>query len=112
MVRNLAGILGSVARRGRDDSEESEARDSCLVCEEDLTTSDVYAQFRVCPRCRFHYSMTARERIDSLVDPRSFREFNNSVISLDPLSFSSRDSYKRRLFRDQRRTGLTEAFVT
>ena len=112
MVRNLAGILGSVARRGRDDSEETEARDNCLVCEETLSASDVYAQFRVCPRCRFHYSMTARERIDSLADPGSFREFNNSVISLDPLSFSSRDSYKRRLFRDQRRTGLTEAIVT
>ena len=112
MVRNLAGILGSVVRRGRDDFKESQPRDSCLVCEEDLTASDVYAQFRVCPRCRFHYSMTARERIASLVDPSSFREFNSSVISLDPLSFSSRDSYKRRLFRDQRRTGLTEAIVT
>ena len=112
MVRNLAGILGSVARRGRDDSEESEARDNCLVCEEDLTSSDDYDQLRVCSRCRFHYSMTARERIESLADPRSFKEFNSSVISLDPLSFSSRDSYTRRLFRDQRRTGLTEAIVT
>ena len=112
MVRNLAGILGSMARRGRDDSQEPEARDNCLVCEEDLTESEVYVQFRVCPRCRFHYSMTARERIDSLVDPRTFREFNSSIISLDPLSFSSRDSYTRRLFRDQRRTGLTEAIVT
>ncbi|MCL0028665.1 acetyl-CoA carboxylase carboxyltransferase subunit alpha/beta [Dehalococcoidia bacterium] len=112
MVRNLAGILGSVSRRGRDDSEESEARDTCLVCEEDLLDSDVYAQFRVCPRCRFHYSLTARDRITSLVDPKSFREFNGSVISLDPLSFSSRDSYTRRLFSDQRRTGLTEAIVT
>ena len=112
MVRNLAGILGSVARRGREDPEESEARDNCLVCEEVLTASDVYAQYRVCPRCRFHYSMTARERIESLADPGSFREFNSSVISLDPLSFSSRDSYKSRLFRDQRRTGLTEAIVT
>ena len=112
MVRNLAGILGSMTRRGRDDPEEPEARDNCLVCEEDLTESEVYVQFRVCPRCRFHYSMTARERIDSLVDPRTFREFNSSIISLDPLSFSSRDSYTRRLFRDQRRTGLTEAIVT
>jgi acetyl-CoA carboxylase carboxyl transferase subunit beta len=56
--------------------------------------------------------MTARERIDSLVDPDSFHEFNRSIISLDPLSFASRDSYTRRLFSDQRRTGLTEAVVT
>ena len=56
--------------------------------------------------------MTARERIDSLVDPDSFREINRSIISLDPLSFASRESYTRRLFSDQRRTGLTEAVVT
>jgi len=56
--------------------------------------------------------MTARERIDSLGDAESFREINRSVSSLDPLSFSSRGSYKQRIFRDQRRTGLTEAVVT
>ena len=62
--------------------------------------------------CRFHYSITARERITSLVDEGSFREINRSVTSLDPLSFSSRGSYKQRIFSDQRRTGLAEAVVT
>ena len=56
--------------------------------------------------------MTARERINSLADPESFRETNQSITSLDPLSFSSRIPYKQRIFRDQRRTGLTEAVVT
>ncbi len=83
-----------------------------MVDGKDLTGSVTYARYRVCPQCRFHYSMTARERIDSLVDPDSFHEFNRSIISLDPLSFASRDSYTRRLFSDQRRTGLTEAVVT
>ena len=77
-----------------------------------LAASEIYARYRVCPTCRFHYSMTARERIDSLVDPSSFREINRSITSLDPLSFSSRVSYKQRIFHDQRRTGLTEAVVT
>ena len=56
--------------------------------------------------------MRARERIDSLADPGSFREANRSIVSLDPLSFSSRIPYKQRIFRDQRRTGLTEAAIT
>ena len=77
-----------------------------------MAFSDLYARLRVCPICRFHYSMTARERINSLADTESFREINRSVSSLDPLSFSSRGSYKQRIFRDQRRTGLTEAVVT
>ena len=82
------------------------------MCAADLSESSLYAQYRICHACRFHYSMTARERVQSLADPGSFREINRSVISLDPLSFSSKVSYKQRIFRDQRRTGLTEAAVT
>jgi acetyl-CoA carboxylase carboxyl transferase subunit beta len=82
------------------------------MCDAGLADSEPFAQYRVCPVCRFHYSMTARERITTLADPGTFREINRSVTSLDPLSFSSRVPYKQRLFRDQRRTGLTEAAVT
>ena len=112
MVRNLTGLLGSVVRRGKDGGQAVTTRDTCLVCDADLTDSGLYADYRVCHLCRFHYSMTARERIASLADSGTFRETNRSIISLDPLSFSSRVSYRDRLFRDQRRTGLTEAVVT
>ena len=112
MVRNLTGLLGSVVKRDRDGGRAVTTRDTCLVCDADLTGSRPYADYRVCHLCRFHYSMTARERIASLADSGTFREINRSIISLDPLSFSSRVSYKDRLFRDQRRTGLTEAVVT
>ena len=87
-------------------------RDTCIACSESLKNSVLYAEHRVCPSCRFHYSMGARDRIASLADHGTFRETNRSVVSLDPLSFSTRVSYKLRLFQDQRRTGLTEAAVT
>ena len=112
MVRNLTDLLSSVARRGRSEGRVVESRKTCLVCDASLVDSQLYTQYRVCHVCRFHYSMTARERIDALADPGTFRETNRSLISLDPLSFSSRVSYKQRIFRDQRRTGLTEAAVT
>ena len=67
---------------------------------------------KVCPRCRFHFSMSARERIESLTDPNSFSEINRRIISLDPLSFASAQSYNSSIFQDQRRTGLTEAVLT
>ena len=111
MVRNVAGAIGSVVGRREGDGGAPE-RDSCLVCSTDLLTSELFARNRICPVCNFHYSMTARERIDSLADPGTFRETNRRVTSLDPLSFSSKVSYKQRIFRDQRRTGLTEAVVT
>ena len=112
MVRSIPGLLGSVSKRGRDDGAETPGRETCLIDGANLVDAPLYQRYRVCPLCRFHYSMRARERIDSLADPGSFREINRSVVSLDPLSFSSRVPYKQRIFRDQRRTGLTEAAIT
>ena len=112
MVRRLPNIISSVVRRDRDEAEPFSLRDACIACGVSLDDSELYTEYRVCPSCRFHYSMGARERIESLVDHGTFREINRSVVSLDPLSFSTRVSYKMRLFQDQRRTGLTEAAVT
>ena len=111
MMRNFTGIVSSVMS-SRNGHTEPPIREICLVCDQSMALSDLYATLRVCPICRFHYSLTARERIESLADPESFREINRSISSLDPISFSSRGSYKQRIFRDQRRTGLTEAVVT
>ena len=114
MVRSLADLLSFVVRRGDAAAQHRtyKARETCLVCGAILIDSPLYTEMRVCPVCRFHYAMSARERIASIVDQGSFRETNRSIVSLDPLSFSSRLSYKRRIFSDQRRTGLTEAVVT
>ncbi len=111
MVRNIADMLSSVMSRTDPDAETA-VRETCLVCDESLVDSELYQRHNVCPRCRFHYSFTARERIDTLADPGSFKEINRTVTSLDPLSFSSRTSYRQSVFRDQQRTGLTEAAVT
>ena len=110
-MRNFTSIVSSVMSN-RNGHTEPPIREICLVCDQSMAFSDLYATLRVCPICRFHYSLTARERIALLADPESFREINRSISSLDPLSFSSRGSYKQRIFRDQRRTGLTEAVVT
>ena len=112
MVRNLTNLVGSVASKSRNDEPESDGRDHCIVCDFDLRAEEVYQDFRVCPRCRFHYSMSAKERIASLTDPNSFNEIGGSLISLDPLSFTSTGAYSSSIFQDQRRTGLTEAVLT
>lgn len=90
----------------------SALRDRCLVCEERIAKSELYTEWRICPHCRFHYSLTARERIGLLSDEGSFRETRRNLVSLDPLSFSSRTSYRKNLSQDQTRTGLTDAVIT
>jgi acetyl-CoA carboxylase carboxyl transferase subunit beta len=55
--------------------------------------------------------MPAHERIASLVDPDSFREFDRGLVSIDPLVFTDQRSYRERLLEARRRTGLREAVV-
>ena len=116
MVKNLAQLLVYLLDRGKrwQQVHLSPLRRHCLLCDQDISREPIYRRYRVCPYCRFHYSLTARDRIELLADEGSFRETNHSIVSLDPLSFSSRrgGSYKKRLSSDQRRTGLTEAVVT
>ena len=87
------------------------AQDVCLFCGAALADSALYLEARVCPECRFHYSITARDRIQLLADPKSFREKFRAVVSIDPLLFNSRDTYRSDIYNAQIRTGLTEAAI-
>ncbi len=86
--------------------------DRCLLCEETIRESPAYLTYRVCPFCRFHYTLTARERIDLLADKGTFKESHKYLSSVAPISFSRRGRYRKMVAQDQNRTGLTEAAVT
>jgi acetyl-CoA carboxylase carboxyl transferase alpha subunit len=89
-----------------------EPRSHCLACEASLIDDVGFLRLKVCTACGFHYTLTARERIEQFADAASFKELNASLISLDPLSFSNKSSYRDKLRQDQSRTGLSEAAVT
>ena len=112
MVRKFTGFLSNTIRGKDPHSIELIVRKECFLCESTLTDSDMYQKYKVCHTCRFHYSMTARERVESLADLGTFKESNRWLTSIDPLSFKTRTSYKKSLFDDQARTGLTEAVIT
>ena len=112
MVRKFTGFLSNTIRGKDPHSIELIVREECFLCESTLTDSDMYQKYKVCHTCRFHYSMTARERVESLADLGTFKESNRWLTSIDPLSFKTRTSYKKSIFDDQARTGLTEAVIT
>lgn len=112
MVRGFTELLSALFTRGAGTITDGLIlQDHCLVCGVSLEYEALYQEFRVCPDCRFHYGIPARKRIDLLVDPKSFKEQYKTISSLDPLSFSGKVTYRKRLFRDQKRTGLTEAAI-
>ncbi len=112
-MRNLANFLVHLFNRDGEAERTylSVVHDRCLFCEEPISDSPSYLTYRVCPFCRFHYTVTARERIELLVDKETFKENYKYVKTVEPLSFSRRNRYRTFLEQDQNRTGLTEAAV-
>ncbi|MQF83035.1 acetyl-CoA carboxylase carboxyl transferase subunit beta [SAR202 cluster bacterium AD-802-E10_MRT_200m] len=112
MPRGILELLSALFSRGQWTLGETPlAQEYCLVCNTHLVKEFLYTSYRICPQCKFHYSIPARERIELLVDEKSFKEKFRTISSLDPLSFKGKVPYKKRLFKDQRRTGLSEAAI-
>ncbi len=91
---------------------EPRQHEQCLSCNADLEGSKSYERYRVCHSCGFHFHLTARERIATLLDVGTFHEDDRGVTNIDPLSFRDKQSYRSRVINAQRRTGLTESALT
>jgi len=85
---------------------------TCSACHSDLTTDDRFNRFGVCSHCGQHYRIPAKQWVDILADPGSFDEFSHHLVSVDPLVFSDRLPYRRRVLEAREQTGLTEAAIT
>ncbi len=86
--------------------------ESCGSCGLATPRDGLRGALWTCSSCGHHFSMPARDRIDSLVDPRSFKELAKGLVSVDPLRFSDKRAYRARLLEARRQTGLREAVVT
>ena len=84
----------------------------CGRCKELIYAREFEDNRKVCPRCEHHERLSARERLDQLLDPGSFREEDAGLRPGDPLGFvSDGQSYRDKLTETQEKTGLNEAVV-
>jgi acetyl-CoA carboxylase carboxyl transferase subunit beta len=84
----------------------------CPGCNEVVHDIELVQNLRVCPRCDYHFALSAKERIDNLVDPETFVEMDADLRSVDTLRFQGMATYKDRLKNYQERTGLTDAVIS
>ncbi|MEZ6138627.1 MAG: acetyl-CoA carboxylase, carboxyltransferase subunit beta [Pirellulaceae bacterium] len=66
----------------------------------------------VCPKCDYHFYVSATERIEQVLDAGTFEEWDGHLRPTDPLQFADKKSYADRLIDEQKRTGLTDASLT
>jgi acetyl-CoA carboxylase carboxyl transferase subunit beta len=84
----------------------------CPGCGEVVHEIELVENLRVCPRCDYHFALSAQERIDNLLDPQSFVEMDGDLKSIDTLRFQGMASYKDRLKNYQASTGLLDAVIS
>jgi acetyl-CoA carboxylase carboxyl transferase subunit beta len=84
----------------------------CDSCKEIVYRAEVERAGRVCPKCKYPFRITARERLQSLVDNGSFEERDAGLRSQDPLGFKDTRRYTDRLKSAKAKTGLEEAVIT
>lgn len=96
--------------RKRDIPEDLWTR--CEDCNELIYNKKLDENMRVCPKCSFHFSLGARERVNLLIDEGTFKEMDPDMESLDPISFEGPKTYKEKLKTDQEITKLKEAVIT
>src|SRR5947207_9318392 len=84
----------------------------CPGCSEVVPEIELAQSQRVCPRCDYHFTQSAKERITNLLDPESFVEMDADLKSVDTLRFQGMATYKDRLKKYQGSTGLLDAVIS
>lgn len=81
----------------------------CPSCQHVIFNKTLRENYSVCQKCQYHFIVGAQERIQQILDPKSFKEIHNDLRSLDPLHFEGVKSYLEKMKQDQKKTGLVEA---
>ena len=84
----------------------------CPDCVTPTYNKEIRNNLNVCPHCNCHLSLSAPERIEVVIDPGTFEEFDKNMCSIDPLQFKGPKTYKQKLEADQKETGLVDAVIT
>lgn len=102
--------LGAAKTRKKDIPEGLWTK--CPKCATMIYDKELDENLKVCLHCGHHFTIGARERINSLVETCSFEEMDPQMGSVDVLRFTGVASYADKLGSYQKSTGLSDAVVT
>jgi acetyl-CoA carboxylase carboxyl transferase subunit beta len=70
----------------------------CNSCKEIIYKKEVLRNANVCPKCGYHFRISARERLSSLFDEGRYQDVDTDIYSIDPLKY-------------REKTGLSDALI-
>ncbi len=84
----------------------------CPGCKRVIFGKEAEKRLGVCPECGHHFYLSAKDRINQLLDSGTFTEWDAHLRPTDPLEFRDKKAYVDRLQAEQKRTGLSDAAIT
>jgi acetyl-CoA carboxylase carboxyl transferase subunit beta len=83
----------------------------CKNCNEIIYTKEIERNLNVCPKCDYHFRISAQERIALILDAGSFVEMDAGMQSVDFLDFKDSKKYRDRIKAAVKKSGGGDAVL-
>ena len=100
-------IVGSVSKKNIPEGLWCK----CPSCQAVLYRTDLEQNMEVCPKCSFHNRISARTRIDTLLNKEKRKEIGAQIQPVDSLKFNDTQSYADRIKSSQKDLNEKDAMV-
>lgn len=84
----------------------------CNQCDFLMYYKVLECNYKVCPKCNYHFPTSSQDRILHIFDNDSWYPLDTNLSSTDPLGFSDRKLYRTRLSEMKLKTGMSDAVQT
>ena len=84
----------------------------CKNCEEIIYSKEIERNLNVCPKCDYHFRISARDRISLVIDEGTFVQTDPDMTSLDFLKFKDSKKYSDRIKAALKKSGGGDAVIT
>ena len=111
----LNRLLPSLSRQTNQTRKSSVPEgiwDKCNRCEAILYRPELERNLEVCPKCDYHFRLTARRRLECFLDETPRTELFADIEPVDWLKFKDNKKYKDRIVHAQKTTGEKEAILS
>lgn len=83
----------------------------CTHCNELIHANELQQNSNCCPKCDYHYRLSADERLKSLADEGTFVLLEDDLVPVDVLKFVDSEPYPNRLANAKEKSGHDEAVI-
>lgn len=94
------------------DAEIQKLWKKCSYCGKSIPRKEIEKNLRVCPECNYHFRISAKARIEHLIEENTFEEINANIKPANPLGFTDTMPYLDRQNEAVKKSSLNEAIIT